>query len=83
MVVNTVKEFNYLVKPKNIDKFELENGICLVYTHFTSGFVDKSGALDSAFKKNIDYLSERDGGFYAISKNRINYYKKSGRTQSQ
>ena len=64
---HTVEEFNHLVNPKNIDQLVRENGICIVYTHFASGFVDKNGLLDPVFKKNVDYLSNRTGWFVPAS----------------
>jgi len=67
MVAHAVEEFNHLVNPKNIDKLERVNGVCIVYTHFASGFVDKNGELDSDFKKNVDYLSNRNGWFVPAS----------------
>ncbi len=58
---HTVEEFNNLVTPKNMKRLESEGGLCIVYTHFASGFQDKNGKLNSEFKSNIEFLSDRDG----------------------
>lgn len=60
---HTIEEFNNLILPKNIIKLERQSGLCIVYTHFASGFVTKDGYLDHKFKKNIEFLSQRDGWF--------------------
>ncbi len=64
---HTVKEFNNLVQPENILRLENEGGLCIVYTHFASGFTDKSGSLNSVFKKNIDFLANKKGWFAPVS----------------
>ena len=66
MVVHTVGEFNYLVKPKNIDKFEHENCACKVYAHFANGFSNKNGFL-VLHLKNIDCLPELYRWFVSAS----------------
>lgn len=60
---HNARVFNDLLSPTNLDKLENENGVCIVYTHFASGFVDKDGNLDPAFKASIDDLSSRNGWF--------------------
>ncbi|MBL0686546.1 MAG: hypothetical protein JJV94_01795 [Sulfurospirillum sp.] len=62
-----ITNFNTMVSPNNIDKLIDENGISIIYTHFASGFV-KDGQLDKEFKKNIEYLSSKNGLFIPISK---------------
>lgn len=57
---HTIKEFNQLISPKQIDKLEQQGGFCIVYTHFSSGFVDANGELDKTFKENITYLGSKN-----------------------
>lgn len=60
---HTVEEFNNLVTPKKVLQLEKENGLCIVYTHFASSFVDQDGRLDAKFEANVRFLSEREGWF--------------------
>ncbi len=60
---HTIEEFNALVTPENILKLEKEGGLCIVYTHFASGFVNKEGQLNQRFKENMKFLSTRNGWF--------------------
>mgnify|MGYP000851680754 CR=1 FL=1 len=60
---HTVEEFNNLVTPRKVMQLEKENGLCIVYTHFASGFLDQDGRLDPRFEDNVRFLSERDGWF--------------------
>jgi len=60
---HTVEEFNNLISEKNIDQLKKEKGLCIVYTHFASGFVNENGELNSEFKKKIEYLSNQNGWF--------------------
>tara|TARA_R110002033_G_scaffold5978_9_gene24434 strand:- start:2169 stop:3074 length:906 start_codon:yes stop_codon:yes gene_type:complete len=64
---HTIEEFNNLISKSNINKLKRENGLCLVYTHFASGFVDDDNNLNEQFKENIDYLSEQNGWFVPAS----------------
>ena len=58
-----VREFTELISPSNVDRLEREGGICIVYTHFSSGFVNEIGEVNSQFEKNIRYLAKKDGWF--------------------
>ena len=49
--------------PKKVLQLEKDNGLCILYTHFASGFVDKDGRLDHRLEANVRFLSERDGWF--------------------
>ena len=60
---HNVRVFTDLISSENIKKLERENGICIVYTHFASGFVDDRGSLDPHFKERIDELASRQGWF--------------------
>ena len=64
---HTVEEFSDLISKSNIDKLKRQNGLCIVYTHFASGFVDTNGELNKRFKGNIDYLSKQNGWFVPAS----------------
>jgi len=63
---HTIAEFNELIRPENIDRLEQENGFCIVYTHFASGFVDDKGCIDRMFQDNIKELSKRNGWFVPV-----------------
>jgi hypothetical protein len=75
---HTVEEFNNLLTEKNIDKLIRRNGLCIVYTHLSSGFLDKNGELNRTFKKNIDYLTSKNGWFAPASEI-LDYLLKSKR----
>jgi hypothetical protein len=62
-----VFKFNNLLKKENVDKLETEQGLCIVYTHFASGFVEKNGELNEDFKKVIKYLANKNGWFAPAS----------------
>ena len=34
-----VNTFNNLLKEENLDRLEQEHGVCIIYTHFSNGFV--------------------------------------------
>lgn len=58
-----VNEFTELISPANVDRLAKDGGVCIVYTHFSSGFVNDSGKVNAEFEKNIRYLSQKDGWF--------------------
>ena len=60
---HTVEEFNNLITKANIDKLMKENGLCIVYTHFASGFLEQNGEINKTFHENISYLSAQNGWF--------------------
>jgi len=64
---HTVEEFNSLVTNKNIDQLEKEGGLCIVYTHFASGFVQEDGSVNDKFKKKIEYLASKNGWYVPAS----------------
>lgn len=64
---HTVEEFNALLTKHNIDKLEKEGGLCIIYTHFSSQFVDDEGKLNSNFIKNVDYLASKNAWFAPAS----------------
>ncbi len=64
---HSVKEFTDLIHPTNVDRLEADGGLCIVYTHFASGFVNDEGQVDTQFADRIKYLSERPGWFVPVS----------------
>lgn len=79
-----IEVFNNLISKPNIEKLKREKGLCIVYTHFASGFVDETGKLNEEFKENIEYLSKQNGWFvpateileYLLSKKNNNHVTK-------
>ena len=59
----TVEEMRDLLSEANIDALEERGGVCIVYTHFASGFVDERGRLDPTFERRIAYLASKRGWF--------------------
>lgn len=80
---HTVEEFNRLIKPDNINRLEKEDGCCIVYTHFASGFTDHDGNLDPVFKKRMEYLAEKQGWFVPASDLLDHLRSKNGREKSR
>jgi len=60
---SNVKKFTALIRKENIDKLVSKGGLCIVSTHFASGFVDLDGKVDPDFEKNLRYLASRNGLF--------------------
>lgn len=63
---HTVQEFNDLLTKKNIDKLEKEQGCCIIYTHFSDGFME-NGKINEEFQNKIKELSKRNGWFVPAS----------------
>lgn len=65
----TVKRFNNLISDKKIEKLQKERGVCIVYTHFARGFVNKDTnggyQLDPVFKTQMQKLSRLTDGWFA------------------
>ena len=64
---HTVEEFNNLISRENIDRLEKEGGLCIVYTHFASGFLNEDGTINEDFKSKIEYLAGKNGWFVPTS----------------
>jgi hypothetical protein len=64
---HTVAELNQLLQPEQVDSLERDGGGCIIYTHFASGFVDAKGKLDPVFKRQMEYLSSKEGWFVPVS----------------
>lgn len=60
---HTVQEFNKLISQKNVNKLKKERGLCIVYTHFASQFVNETGEVNKEFEQKIEYLSQQNGWF--------------------
>jgi hypothetical protein len=63
---HTVQEFTDLIHPKNLDRLESEGGLCIVYTHFASGFSDDRGVVHQTFSERLRDLSRRPGWFAPV-----------------
>lgn len=63
----TVQEMRNLLSDANIDALEATGGVCIVYTHFASGFVDDAGRVDPMFERQIAYLASKRGWFVPVS----------------
>ncbi len=59
--------FLKLLTKENIDRLEMEKGLCIVYTHFAYDFVDDNGNLSEDFKSVIDYIASKNGWFVPAS----------------
>lgn len=64
---HTVSEFLALTKKRNIDLLEKQGGLCIVYTHFASGFVKSDGALNHHFEEQMKYLATKNAWFVPAS----------------
>ena len=55
--------FNKTVTKESIDRLKKEKGICIIYTHFASGFLEKDGTINKEFQENMEYLSKQNGWY--------------------
>lgn len=60
---HTLVEFTNLLTKRNVDKLVAQNGLCIVYTHFASGFADETGKVDPEFETRLKYLASQNGWF--------------------
>jgi hypothetical protein len=58
----SVVEFLELLTPANIERLKEETGACIVYTHFSSDFVDESGSSAPRVKSEVRELFTRLAG---------------------
>jgi hypothetical protein len=63
---HTVEEMTDLLSTANVDALEAAGGACIVYTHFSSGFVGAGGSVDPRFEERIDYLARKAGWFVPV-----------------
>ena len=64
---HTVEEFNNLISPENVSHLVSSGGLCIVYTHFASGFVNDQEKVNPVFEKRLKNLAEMDGWFAPAS----------------
>ncbi len=64
---HTVTEFNALLTPSSLDRLETQRGLCILYTHFNSGYLRPDGELDPTFRMRVDDIAARNGWFAPAS----------------
>jgi hypothetical protein len=62
----SVTSFNQLLSSKNQARLEREGGVCIVYTHFSNGFVE-GGKIHPKSKALLIELSKRNGWFVPVT----------------
>ena len=63
---NNVETFNRLLSQENLDRLERERGVCIVYTHFSDGFVvDRT--LNKTTMERLRDLASRNGYFAPVN----------------
>lgn len=63
---HTVEEFCDLLKPESVHRLMTEGGVCIVYTHFASGFVDQNNAVKPQVRKRLEHLASLNGYFAPV-----------------
>jgi glycosyltransferase involved in cell wall biosynthesis len=58
--------FCKLLSEANQDRLEAEGGVCIVYTHFASGF-STNGCVDRRVEELLRWLAQKDGWFVPVS----------------
>ena len=61
-----VDTFCRMLTEANQDRLEAEGGVCIMYTHFSSGFC-RDGRLDPRFERLMGRLADKDGWFVPVS----------------
>ena len=61
-----VESFCKMLCEKNQDRLEAEGGVCIIYTHFASGFC-KNGVLHPEFARLMRRLSKANGWFVPVA----------------
>src|SRR5262249_9797816 len=61
-----VEKFRKTLGESNQDRLAEESGICIMYTHFASGFVSE-GNVDPVFKRLMRRLAAFNGWFVPVS----------------
>jgi hypothetical protein len=64
---HTCTELTDLISETNCDRLEKSGGVCIVYTHFASGFLDEKGRVDPIFERRIRYLASKPGWFVPVT----------------
>jgi hypothetical protein len=60
-----VRSFVQAIGPEAQERLEAENGVCIMYTHFSNGFA-RDGAVDPEFRKLMTMLAKRNGWFVPV-----------------
>lgn len=79
---HTVQEYNALTQPENIDRLEREGGVCIVYTHFASGFV-KQGRVNEQFAAHMKELAARDKGWFVPVGQLLDHMRRGRKEESR
>ena len=79
---HTVEEYNALTCPENIDRLEREGGVCIVYTHFASGFV-KQGRLNQQFATQMKDLARQDTGWFVPVGQLLDHLRRVGEAEER
>jgi hypothetical protein len=61
-----VLQFCRMISEERQDRLESEGGVCIMYTHFASGFC-KDGVLHPEFRRLMTRLAAKDGWFVPVS----------------
>jgi hypothetical protein len=61
-----VDGFNACLSEANQDRLEAEGGVCIMYTHFASGFVI-DGVVNARFRQLMERLARRNGWFVPVT----------------
>jgi hypothetical protein len=61
-----VRKFCGMINESNQDRLAAESGICIMYTHFASGFC-RDGEIDPVFKRLMRRLAKLNGWFVPVS----------------
>jgi hypothetical protein len=64
---HTVDEFRRAIDPRRIDRLEADGGVCIMYTHFASGFVRPDERVDPVVEERLRSLASRNGWFAPVS----------------
>ncbi len=61
-----VNSFREMISLDNQERLEAQGGVCIMYTHFACGFVNR-GAVDAATEELLRALARRNGWFVPVS----------------
>ncbi len=73
---SNMESFIELLSEENLDKLEREGGVCIVYTHFSTGFCSDQG-LDERARERLRDVASRNGWF-ATTSEILDYLRQSG-----
>jgi hypothetical protein len=61
----TVDVFNAMLNERNQERLAIENGACIMYTHFANGFL-KKGRINNRFEVLVKRLAGMNGWFVPV-----------------